>query len=89
MTAEAARYRRIARRYAQKARATKNASDENMDWCLADGYLRLAKAYDAEAMGQSKSPQKYRADRLDGPSNQPVQPEKKCPLGWIVLAATV
>jgi hypothetical protein len=46
---EAARYRRIARDYARKAREAENPSDKNMYTCLADGYTRLAKAYEDDA----------------------------------------
>ena len=46
---EAARYRRIARDYARKAREAENPSDNNMYTCLADGYTRLARAYEDDA----------------------------------------
>jgi hypothetical protein len=46
---EAARYRRIARNYARKARAAEDPADNNMYRCLADGYMRLARAYEDDA----------------------------------------
>jgi hypothetical protein len=49
LRSEAARYRRIARDYARKAGAAEDPSDKNMYTCLADGYTRLARAYEDDA----------------------------------------
>jgi len=37
------------RGYVRKAREATTPSDKNMYTCLADGYMRLADAYDKEA----------------------------------------
>jgi hypothetical protein len=46
---EAARYRRTARDYARKAREAEDPADQNMYACLADGFTRLARAYEEDA----------------------------------------
>ena len=49
---EAARYRRVARAYAREAREASVPADKNIYSLLAEGYMRLAKAYDEEAVAE-------------------------------------